>query len=152
MARIHRRTEEKKTKTKTKNVLDPDNHNGVITHLEQDILQCKLKWAFGSITMNKTSGGHGIPIELLQILKGYAVKVMPSIWQQIWETQQWQQNWKISAYSSPKKDNAKECSNYCTIALISHASKILQSRLQQYMKCKLSDVQAWFRKGTETRS
>ena len=114
---------------------DPDNHDGMITHLEADILECEVKWALGSITMNKASGGYGIPVELFQILKNDAVKVLHSICQQIWKTQQWPQDWKRSVcIPISKKGNAKECSNYCTIALISHASKvmlkILQARLQ----------------------
>ena len=126
------------------------------THLEPDILECKVKWALGSITMNTASGGDGIPIELFQNLKDDAVKVLHSIYQQIWKTQQWPQDWKMSVFIPiPKKNNAKECSNYCTIALISHASKvmlnILKARLQQYVNCELSDVQAGFRKGRETR-
>ena len=96
----------------------------MITHLEQDMLDCELKCALGSIIMNKASGGDGIPVELLQILKDDAVKVLHSIWQQIWNTQQWPEDWKRSIFIPvPKKGNAKECSNYCTIALISHASK-----------------------------
>ena len=115
---------------------DPDNHDGVITHLEPDILECEVKWALGSITRNKTSGGDGIPVKLFLILKDDAVKVLHSIHQQIWKTQQWPQDWKTLVFIPiPKKGNAKECSNYCTIALISHASevmlKILQARLQQ---------------------
>ena len=118
-----------------KDLQDPDNHDGMITHLEPDILECEVRWALGSIPMNKASGGDGIPVELFQILKDDAVKVLHSICQQIWETQQWPQDWKRSAFISiPKKGNAKECSNYCTIALISQASKvmlkILQARLQ----------------------
>ena len=114
---------------------DPDNHNGVITHLEPDILECEVKWALGSITINRTSGDDGIPVELFQILKADAVKVLHSICQQIWKTQQWPQDWKRSVFILiPKKGNAKECSNYCTIVLISHAGKvmlkILQARLQ----------------------
>ena len=121
-----------------KDLHDPDDHDGVITHLEPDILESKVKWALGSITMNKASGGSGIPVELFQILKDDAVKVLHSICQQIWKTQQWPQDWKTSAFIPiPKKGNAKECSNYCTIALISHASevmlKILQARLQQHL-------------------
>ena len=121
-----------------KDLHDPDNHYGVITHLETDILECEVKWALGSITMNKASGGDGIPVELYQILKDDAVKVLHSICQQILKTQQWPQEWKRSVFISiPKKGNAKECSNYCTIALISHTCKvmlkILQARLQQYM-------------------
>ena len=116
---------------------NPDNHEGVITHthLESDILECEVKWALGSITTNKASGGDGIPVELFQMLKDDAVKGLPSICQQIGKTQQWTQDWKRSVFIPiPKKGNAKECSNYCTIALISHASKvmlkILQARLQ----------------------
>ena len=98
----------------------------MIIHLEPDILECEVKWALGSITMNKASGGDGIPVELLQILKHDAVKVLHSICQQIWKTQQWPQDWKRSVFIQiPKKDNAKECSNYHTIALILHASKVM---------------------------
>ena len=103
-----------------KDLNNPDNHNGKITHIELDILECKVKWALGSITTNKASGGDGMPAELLQILKVDAVKVLHSICQQIWKTQQWPQDWKRSVFIPiPKKGNAKECSNYCTIALIS---------------------------------
>ena len=114
---------------------DPDNHNDVITHLEPDILEFEVKWALGSITTNKASGCDGIPAELFQILKDDAVKVLHLISQQIWKAQQWSQNWKRSIFIPiPKKDNATECSNYCTNALISHISevmlKILQARLQ----------------------
>ena len=114
---------------------NPDNHDGVITHLEPDILECEVKWALGSITINKASGGDGIPVELFQILKDDAVKVLYSICQQIWKTQQWPQHCKMSVFIPlPKKDNTKECSNYHTVALISNASKtmvkILQARLQ----------------------
>ena len=120
----------------TKKLHDQENHDGVITHLEPDILECEVKWALESITMSKTSGGDGIPVELFQILKDDAVKVLHSICQQIWNTQQWPQDWKRSVFIPiPKKDNAKKCSNYCTIALISHASKvmlkILSARLQE---------------------
>ena len=113
-------------------------------------------WALGNITTNGISRGDGIPVELFQILKDDAVKVLHSIWQQIWKTQQWPQDWKRSVFIPiPKKGNAKECSNYCTIALISHTSKvmlkILQARLEQYMNCELPDVQAGFTKGRETR-
>ena len=105
---------------------DPCNSNSVITHLEPDILECEVKWALGSITTNKGSGGDGIPVELFQILKDDAVKVLHSICQQIWKTQQWPQDWKRSVFIPiPEKGNAKECSNYCTIALISHASKVM---------------------------
>ena len=105
-----------------KGLHDPDNHNGVITHLEPDILKYEVKWALGSITMNKASGGDGIPVELFQILKDDAVKVLHSIYQKIWKTQQWPQDWKRSVFIPiSKKGNAKECSNYHTIALISHA-------------------------------
>ena len=128
----------------------------MITNLEPDILECEVKWALESITMNKASGGDGIPVELFQVLKDDAVKVLHSICQQIWETQQWPQDWKRSVFIPiPKKGNAKECSNCCTIALISHASKvmlkILQARLQQYVNRELPDVQAGFRKGRGTR-
>jgi len=128
-----------------KDLHDIDNHNSMITHVEPDILESKVKWALGSITMNKASGGDGIPIELFQILKDNAVKVLHSICQQIWKTQQWPQDWKRSVFIPvPKKGNAKECSNYCTLALISQASKvmlkILQARLQQYMNRELPDV------------
>ena len=114
---------------------DPDNHDGMITHLKTDIPESEVKWALGSITINKASGGDGIPAELFQILKDDAVKVLHSIGQQIWKTQQWPQGWKRSVFIPiPKKGNAKECSNYCTTALISHISKvilkILQARLQ----------------------
>ena len=135
---------------------DPDNHDGVIPHAEPDILQCEIKWALGNITMNKAYGGDGIPVELFQILKDDAVKVLHSIRQQIWKTQQWPQDWKRSVFIPvPKKGNAKECLNYCTIALFSHASKvilkILQARLQQYLNHELPDVQAGFRKNRGTR-
>ena len=141
---------------KKKDLNYPDNHDGVITHLEPDFLECECRWALGSITTNKASGGDGIPVELFQILKGDAVKVLHSVCQQIWKTQQWPQDWKRSVFIPvPKKGNAKECSNYRTIALISHASKvmlkILQARLQQYLNCELPDVQAGFRKGRGTR-
>ena len=105
---------------------DPDNHDCVITHLEPDILECKVKWALGSITTNKASAGDGISVELFQILKDDTVKVLHSIHQQIWKTQQWPQDWKRSVFIPiPKKGNVKECSNYCIIALISHASKVM---------------------------
>ena len=117
----------------------------MITHLEPDILECEDKWALESMTTNKASRGDRIPAELFQILKDDAMKVLHSIWQQIWKTQQWPQDWKRSVFIPiPKKGNAKEHSNYRTIALISHASKgmlkILQARLQQYMNCEIPDV------------
>ena len=126
------------------------------THLEPDILESEVKWALESITTNKASGGDGIPVELFQILKSDAAKVLHSICQQIWKTQQWPRDWKRSVFIPiPKKGNIKECSNYHTIALISHASKvmlkILQARLQQYANSGLPDVQAHFRKGRGTR-
>ena len=147
MTRIHR--------TIQKNPHEPDNHDSVITHLEPDILECEVKWALESITMNKASGGDGIPVQLFQILKDDAAKVLHSICQQIWKTQQWLQDWKRSVFIPiPKKGNAKECSNYCTTALISHTSKvmlkILQARLQQYVNRELPGVQAVFRKGIGT--
>ena len=128
----------------------------VNTHLEPDILECEVKWALESITMNKASGGNGTPVELFQILTDDTVKVLHSICQQLWKIQQWPQDWKRSVFIPiPRKGNAKECSNYCTIALISHASKvmhkILQARLQQYVNRELPDVQAGFRKGKGTR-
>ena len=114
-----------------KDLHDPDNHDDVITHLEPDILECKVKSALGSITMNKASGGDGIPVVLFQILKVDAVKVLHSICQQIWKTQQWPQDWKRSVFIPiPKKGNAKECSNYCTTALTSNASKVILKILQ----------------------
>ena len=140
-----------------KDLRDPDNHDGMITHLEPDILECEVKWALGNITMNKASGGDGIPVELFQILIDDAVKVLQSICQQIWKTQQWPQDWKRSGFFPiPKKGHAKERLNCRTIALIlSHASKvmlkILQAMLQQYVNCELPDVQAGFRKARGTR-
>ena len=135
---------------------DPDNHNDVITHLEPDILECEVKWALGSITTNKASGGDGISVEIFQILKDDAVKVLHSICQQIWKTQQWPQDWKRSVFIPiPKKGNAKEYSNNHTIVLIPHTSKVMlkifQARLQQYMNCEIPDVQAGFRKGRGAR-
>ena len=137
-----------------KDLYDPDNHNVVITHLEPDILECEVKWALGSITMNKASGGDGIPVELFQILKDDAVKVLHSVCQQTWKTQQWPQDWKRSVFIPiTKKGNAKECSNYRKIALISHVSKvmlkILQARLQQYMNHEFPDVHATLEKAEE---
>ena len=139
-----------------KELHDPDNHDGVITHLEPNTLECEVKWALRSITTNKASGSDGIPVELFQILTDDAVKVLHSICQKIWRTWQWPQDWKRSVYIPiPKKGNAKECSNYSTIALISHARKvmlkILQARLQQYMNHELPAVQGGFRKGRGTR-
>ena len=114
-----------------KGLHDPDNHDGVITHLEPGILECEVKGALGSITMNKASGGDGIPVELFQILKDDAMKVLHSICQQIWKTQQWPQDWKRSIFIPiPKKGNAKECSNHNTITLTSHASKVVLKILQ----------------------
>ena len=139
-----------------KDLHNPDNHDGVVTDLEPDILECEVKWALGSITSNKASRGDEIPVELFQILKDDAVKVLHSICQQIWKTQQWPQDWERSvSIPFPKKGNAKECSNYHTIALISHASKvmlkILQAKLQEYMNSELPNVQAGFRRGRGTR-
>ena len=139
-----------------KDLHDPDNHNGVITHLEPDILECEFKWALGSITMNKASGGDGIPVELFQILKDDAVKVLHSICQQIWKTQKRPQDWKRSVFIPiPKKSNAKECLNYRTSALISHAGKVMlkifEIRLQHSMNHELPDVETGFRKGRGTR-
>ena len=142
--------------TYKKDLHDPGNHDGMITHLEPDILECEVKWALEIITMSKASGCDGIPVELFQILEDDAVKVLHSICQQIWKTQQWPQDWKRSVFIPiPKKGIPKECSSYHTIALISHASKvmlkILQARLQQYVNWELPDVQAGFRKGRGTR-
>ena len=138
-----------------KDLHDPDSRDGVITHLEPDIPECEVKLALGSITMNKVSGGDGIPVELFQILKDDAVKVLHQC-QPIWKTQQWSQDWQMSVFIPiPKKGNAKELSNYHSVTLISHTSKvmlkILQARLQQYMNRELPDVQAGFRKGRGTR-
>ena len=139
-----------------KDLHDPDNHDDVITNLEPDILESEVKWALESITMDKASRDDGIPVELFQILKDDAVKVLYLLCQQIWKTQLWPQDWKRSVFIPiPKKGSAEECSNYCTIALISHASKvmlkILQARLQQCMNCELPDAQTGFRKGRGTR-
>ena len=135
---IKKRWQEYTEELYKKDLHDPDNHDGVITHLEPDILECKVKWSLGSINRNKASEGDGIPAELFQILKDDAVKVLHPICQEICKTQQWPQDWKRSVFIPiPKKDNAKECSDYHTIVLISHASKlilkILQARLQQYV-------------------
>ena len=148
MARIHRRTIQEQY---LKGLNDPDNHNGVVTHLKLDILEWEVKWAIRSITSNKASGADRIPAEIFQILKDDAVKVLHSICQQIWKTQQWPQDWKrLIFFPIPKKGNVKECSNYHAIMLISHASKvtfkILQARLRQYVNKEVSHVQAGFRK------
>ena len=128
---MHRRTVQERS-------YDPDNHDGVITHLEPDILECEVKCTLGSIAMNKASGGDGIPVELFQILKDDAVKMLHSICQQIWKTQQWPQDWKMSVFIPiPKKGNAKECSDYHTTALISHASKEMLKILQASIVCEL---------------
>ena len=131
-----RRWQEYTEELYTKDLKDPDNRDGVITHLEPDTLECEVNWALGSITTNKGSGGDGIPAELFKILKDDAVKVLHSIFQQIWKTQQWPQGWKRSVFI-PKTGNVKECSSYHITALISHASKvilkIMQARFQQYM-------------------
>ena len=152
---IKKRWQEYTEKLCKKDLHDQDNHNGVITYLEPDILKREVKWALESIT-TKASGGDGIPVELFQILKDDAVKELHSICQQIWKTQQWPQDWKRSVFiPMSKKGNAKELPNYLTIALISYASKvmikILQARLQQYMNREIPDVQASFRKGRGTR-
>ena len=154
---IKKRWQEYTEELYKKDLHDPDNHDGVITHLEPNILECEVKWALGSITMNKASGGDGMPVELFQMLKDDAVKVLPAL--------NMPANFenstvatgleKVSFHSNPKKGNVKECSNYHTIALISHATKvmlkILQARLQQYVNHELPDVQARFRKGRGTR-
>ena len=154
---IKKRWQEYTEELSKKDFQDPDNHDGVITHLEPDVLECEVKWALGSIATNKASGGDGIPAELFQILKDDAVKMLHSICQQIWKTQQWPQDWKRSVFIPiPKKGTAKECSNYCTIALISHTSKvmlkILQARLQHYVNHQLPNVQDGLRKGRTQRS
>ena len=136
MARIHRRTVQK-------DLHNQDNHDGVITHLEPDILECEVKWALESITMNKASGSDGIPVELFQILKDDAVKVLYSLCQQIWKTQQWTQGWQRSVFI-PILKNVQTTASKVML-------KILQDRLQQYVNCELPDVQADFRKGRETR-
>ena len=148
---IKKRWQEYTEELYKKDIHDPDNHDDVITHLEPDILECEVKWALESVTTNKASGCDGIPIELFQILKDDTVKVLHPICQKIWKIQQWPQDWKRSVFIPiPEKGSAKECSNYYTIAVISHASKvmlkILQARLQQYMNHELPDVQAGFRK------
>ena len=150
MARIHWRTTQKK--------ISMTQITMIVWSLteRQDILECEAQWALGSITMNKTSGGDGIPAELFQILKDDTVKMLHSICQGNWKVQQWPQDWKRSVFIPiPKKGNAKEHSNYCTIALISHASKVilktLQARFQQCVNWELPDVQAGFRKGRGTR-
>ena len=139
-----------------KDLHDPDNYNGVITHLEPDILESEVKWTLGSITTNKASGGDGIPVELFQILKDDAVEVLYSIGQDIWKTQQWPQGRKRSVFIPiPKNGNAKECSIYRKTVLSLHASKvmlkILQTKLQLYVNLALPGVQVGFRKGRETR-
>ena len=135
---IKKRWQEYTKELYIKDLSDPDNHNGMIIHLEPDILECQSKWATGSITTNKASEGDGIPAKPFQILKDDTVKVLHSICQPIWKTQQWPQDWKRSVFIPiPKKGNAKECSNYCITAFISHVSKviikILQARIQQYV-------------------
>ena len=143
---IKKRWQEYTEELYKKDLHDPDNYDGVITHLEPDILDCEVKWTLGSITMNKASRDDRIPVELFQILNDDAVKVLHSICQQIWKTQQWPQDWNRSVFIPiPKK--GKECSNYLTIALISHASKlmlkILQARLQQYVN-RIPRCSSWF--------
>ena len=148
MARIHRIIVQK-------DLHDPENHDGVITHLEPDILEHEVNWNLGSITTKKASGGDGIPVELFEILKYDAVKVLHSIYQQIWKTQQWPQNWKFCFHSNPKERQCQRMLIYHTMTLISDTSKvmlkILQARLQQYVNRELADVQAGFRKGKGTR-
>ena len=128
---IKKRWQEYTEEVYKKDLHDQDNHDGVIIHLEPDMLECEVRWALESITTNKASGGDGIPVELFQILKDDGVKVLHPICEQIWKTQQWQQEWKMSVFIPiPKKGSAKEYSNYCTIALISHASKVMLKILQ----------------------
>ena len=152
---IKKRWQEYTEELYKKDLHDPDNHIGVMTHLEPDILEWEVKWSSGNITTNKASGDDGIAVELFQILRDDAVKVLHAIRQQIWKTQQWPQDWKRSVFIPiPKKGNAQESSNYCKVAL-SHTSKvmlkILQARLHQYVNRELSDIQAGFRKGRGTR-
>ena len=144
---IKKRWQEYTEELYQKDLHDPDNHDGVITHLEPDILEWEVKWALGNITTNKTNGDDRSPVELFKVLKHDVVKVLHSTCQLIWKTQQWPQDWKRSVFIPiPKKGNAKECSNYRTIALISHTDeykvmlKILPARLQQYMDHELPDV------------
>ena len=128
---IKKRWQEYTEELYKKDLHDPDNHDVVIIHLEPNILECEVKWALENVTTNKASGGDGIPVELFQILKDDAVKVLHSICQQIWKTQQWLKDWKRSVFISiPKKGNPKECSNYHTVALISHASKVMLRIIQ----------------------
>ena len=153
---IKQRWQEYREELYKKDFHDSDNHDSVITRLEPDILECEIKWALESITMNKARGGDGIPVELFQIVKDDAVKVLHSICQQIWKTLQQPQDQKRTVFTPiPKKGNAKECSNYLTIVLISHVTEVklktLQARLQQYVNRELPDVQARFRKGRGTR-
>ena len=153
---IKKRWQEYTEELYKKDLHNPYNHDSMITHLEPDILECEVKWALGRITTNIASGRNGIPAELFQIIKDDSVKVLHSICQQIWKTHQWPQDWKRSFFIPiPKKYNVKECSNYHTVALISHASKvmvkILQARLQQYVNHEFLAVQAGFRKGKGTR-
>ena len=160
---IKKRWQEYTEELYKKDLHDPLSYDSVISHLEPDILECEVKWALhhylhqvGSITTKKASGGDGIPVELFQMLKDDAVKVLHSICQQIWKTQQWPQDWERSVLIPiPKKGNAKECSNYHTVAHISHVSEVMlkipQARLQQYVNHGLPDVQAGFRKGRGTR-
>ena len=149
MERIQRTTQKDRN--------DLDNHDGVISHSEPDILECEVKWAFGSTTASKASGGDGIPAELFKILKDDAVKVLHSVCQQICKSQQWPQDWKRSILIPfPKRGSTKECSNHRATVLISHASKvmlkILQARFQHYMNRELPGIQAGFRKGRGTRN
>ena len=152
---IKKRWQEYTEELYKKDFHDPNNHNGVITHLEPDILKCKAKWALGSISMNKANGGDGIPAELFQILKDDAVKVLHSICQQIWKLNSGHRRKRSVFIPIPKKDNAKDCSKHHTVALISHTSKImlkiLQARLQQYVNCEFPDLPAGFRKGRGTK-
>ena len=153
---IKKRWQEYTVELCKKDLCDPDNHNAVITYQERDILKCKVKWGLGSITANKASGGDGILVELFQILKDDAVKVLDSICQQVWKPKQWPQDWKSSVFIPiPKKGNAKDHSDYCTIALISHTSKVMlkisQASLQQFVNHELPDVQDGFRKGRGTK-
>ena len=153
---IKKRWQEYTGELHKKGLNDPENHDGVVTHLEPDILECEVKWALESITTNKVGGGNGIPAELFKILKDDGAKVLHSICQQTWKTQWWPKDWRRSVFIPiPKRGNAKEYLNYHTIAFISHTSKvmlkILQARLQQYVSQELPEVQTGFRKGRGIR-
>ena len=149
---IKKRWQESTEELYKKYIHDPDNHDGVISHLEPDILECEVKWALESITVNKASGGDGIPVELFQVLKDDAVKVLHSICQQIWKTQQWPQDWKRSVFVPMPKNAQTTAQLYSSHMLVKSCSKFSKpAGLQQYVNRELPDVQAGFRKGRESR-